>query len=89
MTELLYAAADGMLPNGYQKTVGLGELRIVQTIKRIVKENLRRPVSGAGLSHAFSEYSETRPALVSRSLRSSDHFFSHKPEEDVPSPPEA
>jgi len=89
MTELLYAVADRTLPNGHQKTVGLGELRIVQTIKRIVKENLRRPVSGVGFSHAFAEYSETRPMHVSRLLLSSDHFVSHKPEEDVPSPPEA
>jgi len=26
MFELLYTAADGTLPNGHQKTVGLGEL---------------------------------------------------------------
>jgi hypothetical protein len=45
MIELLYAAADGTLPNRRQKTVGLGDFRIVQAIKRIVKENLKRPAS--------------------------------------------
>jgi hypothetical protein len=88
MIDLLYAA-DGTLPDGHQKTVGLGEFRIVQAIKRIVKENLRRTASGARLSHAFSEYLETQPTHVTRSRPSLRHFFSHKPEEDVPSPPEA
>jgi hypothetical protein len=42
MTELLYTAADGTLPNGYQKTVGLGEFRIVQTVKQILNVNSKR-----------------------------------------------
>jgi len=70
-------------------TGGVRELGVVQAIKRIVKENLKRAVSGARLSHAVSKYSETRPTHASRSLRSSDHFFSHTPEEGLPSPPEA
>jgi len=44
MNELLYTAANGTLPNGYQKTVGLGELRIVQAVKKILDVNLK----GAG-----------------------------------------
>ena len=44
MIELLYTAADGTLPNRHQNAVGLGELRIVQSIKRIVKVNLKRAV---------------------------------------------
>jgi len=55
MTELLYAVADGTLPNGYQKTVGLGELRIVQAVKQILNVNLKRTERRAPLSHAFSE----------------------------------
>ena len=55
MTELLYTAADGTLPNGYQKTVGLGEFRIVQAIKQILNVNLKRAGRWARLSHAFSE----------------------------------
>ena len=51
-------------------SVSLGEFRIVQAIKPIVKENLRRTASGARLSQAFSEYSETQPTHVSRSRRS-------------------
>jgi hypothetical protein len=42
MIELLYTAADGTLPNGDQKTVGLGELRIVQAVKQILNVNLKR-----------------------------------------------
>jgi len=42
MTELLYVAADGTLPDRYQKTVGLGELRIVQAVKQILNVNLKR-----------------------------------------------
>jgi hypothetical protein len=42
MTDLLYTAADGALPNGYQKTVGLGEFRIVQAVKQILHVNLKR-----------------------------------------------
>jgi hypothetical protein len=42
MTELLYTAADGTLPNGYQKTVGLGKLRIVQAVKQLLHVNLKR-----------------------------------------------
>jgi len=87
MIELLHAAADGALPNGHKNTVGLGELRVVQAIKQIVNVNLKRAARSARLSHAFSEYSETRPTLVSRSHRSSAHCFSHTPEEDVPFPP--
>jgi hypothetical protein len=45
MNELLYTAADGTLPNGYQKTVGLGELRIVQAVKQILNVNLKRAVA--------------------------------------------
>ena len=45
MIELLYTAADGTLPNGHQKTVRLGDFRIVQAIKRLVKENLKCLVS--------------------------------------------
>jgi hypothetical protein len=86
MIKLLYTAAGGTLPNRHQKAVGLGDFRVVQAIKRIVKENLKRAVSGARLSHAVSEYSETRPTHASRSLRSSGHFFSHTPEEDLPFP---
>jgi hypothetical protein len=55
MTELLYIAADGTLPNRYQKTVGLGKLRIVQAVKQILNVNLKRAERGAPLSHAFSE----------------------------------
>jgi hypothetical protein len=44
MNELLYTAADGTLPNGYEKNVGLGELRIVQAVKQILNVNL----NGAG-----------------------------------------
>jgi hypothetical protein len=44
MNELLYTAADGTLPNGYEKTVGLGELRIVQAVKQLLNVNL----NGAG-----------------------------------------
>jgi hypothetical protein len=69
MIKLLYNAADGTLPTGHQNTVGLGELRIVQAIKRIVNVNLKLAVSRAPLSHAFSECSGTRPTRVSRSLR--------------------
>jgi hypothetical protein len=36
MTELLYAAADGTLPNGYKKTVGLGKFGIVQAVKQML-----------------------------------------------------
>jgi hypothetical protein len=89
MIELLYAVADGTFPNGHEKTIGLGEFRIMQAIERIFKENLRRAVSGTRLSYDFSEYSETQPMHKSRSLRSSDPSFSHKPEGDAPSPPEA
>jgi hypothetical protein len=42
MIELLYTAADGTLPNGYQKTISLGELRIVQAVKQILNVNLKR-----------------------------------------------
>jgi hypothetical protein len=42
MTELLYTAADGTLPNGDQKTVGLGEFRIEQAVKQILNMNLKR-----------------------------------------------
>jgi hypothetical protein len=42
MTELLYTATDGTLPNGNQKTVGLGKLRIVQAVKQILNVNLKR-----------------------------------------------
>ena len=87
MIELLHTAADRMLPNGHQNTVGLDEFRVVQAIKQIVNVNLKRAMRFARLSHAFSEYSETRPTRVSRSYRSSVRFFSHTPEEDVPSPP--
>jgi hypothetical protein len=69
MIELLYTPAGGTLPSGHQNTVGLDELRIVQAIKSIVNVNLKRAVSCARLSHAFSEYSETRLKRVSRSLR--------------------
>jgi hypothetical protein len=61
MFELLYTAADGSFPNGHQKTVGLGEICIVQAIKHIVNANLKRAMRLARLSHAFSEYSEMRP----------------------------
>jgi hypothetical protein len=61
MIKLLYTAAGGTLPNRHQKAVDLGDFRVVQAIKRIVKENLKRAVSGTRLSHAVSEYSETRP----------------------------
>ena len=61
MFELLYIPADRSFPNGHQKTVGLGELGIVQAIKHIVNANLKRAVRLARLSHAFSAYSETRP----------------------------
>jgi len=42
MIELLHTAADGTLPNGHQKTIGLGELRIVQAVKQILNVNLKR-----------------------------------------------
>jgi hypothetical protein len=42
MIELLYTAADGTLPNGHQKTVGLVKLGIVQTVKKIFNVNLKR-----------------------------------------------
>jgi hypothetical protein len=42
MIELLYTAADGTLPNGYQETVSLGELRIAQAVKQILHVNLKR-----------------------------------------------
>jgi hypothetical protein len=41
MIELLYTAADGTFSNGNQKTVGLGELRIVQAVKLILNVNLK------------------------------------------------
>jgi hypothetical protein len=37
-----YTAADGTLPNGDQKTISLGELRIVQAVKQILNVNLKR-----------------------------------------------
>jgi hypothetical protein len=42
MIELLYTAADGTLPNGHQKTVGLGKPGIVQAVKQILNVNLKR-----------------------------------------------
>jgi hypothetical protein len=42
MTKLLYTPSDGTLPNGYQKTVGLGKLGIVQAVKQILNVNLKR-----------------------------------------------
>jgi len=54
MIELLYTAADGTLPDGYQKTVGLGEFGIAQAVKQIFNLNLKRAVRWARLSHAFS-----------------------------------
>ncbi len=83
MIELLYTGTGGMLPNGYQKTVGLGEFRIVQAVKQILNVNLKRAVRWARLSHAFSERSETQSMHVSRWLRWSAHCFSHTPGEDV------
>ena len=83
MIRLLHNTADRTLPNGHQNTVGLGELRVAQAIKQIVNVNLKRAVRSARLSHAFSEYSETRPTRVSRSRRSSAHSFSRMPAEDV------
>jgi len=56
MIGLLYTAPDGTFPNGHQNAIGLGELRIVQSIKHIVNVNLKRPVRCARLSHLFSEY---------------------------------
>jgi len=44
MIELLHTAADQTLPNGDQKTVGLGKLRIVQAVKQILNVNLKRAV---------------------------------------------
>jgi hypothetical protein len=61
MFELLYTPADRSFPNGHQKTVGLGELCIVQAIKHIVNPNLKRAARLARLTHAFSECSETQP----------------------------
>jgi hypothetical protein len=55
MTELLYTAANGTLPDRCQKTVGLGKLGIVQAVKKILNLNLKRAERGAPLSHAFSE----------------------------------
>jgi hypothetical protein len=83
MIELLYTAADGTFPNGYQKTVGLGELRIVQAVKQILNVNLKRAKLWEPLSHAFSEFLETWSMPVSRWLRWSAHCFSHTPGEDV------
>jgi hypothetical protein len=84
MIELLHTAADGALPNGHKNTVSLGQLRVVQAIKKIVDVNLKCAVRWARLSHVFSE---TRPTRVSRSHRSSAHCFSHTPEEGVPFSP--
>jgi len=42
MTEPLYTPTDGTLPDGHQKTVGLGKLRIVQAVKQILNVNLKR-----------------------------------------------
>jgi len=61
MIELLYTAADGTLPNGHQKTVGLGKLGIVQAVKQILNVYLKWAVRWARLSHAFSEHLETSP----------------------------
>jgi len=44
MFELLYTAADRSFPNGHQKTVGLGEFRIVQAVKQNLNVNLKRAV---------------------------------------------
>jgi len=63
MFALLYIPADSPFPNRYQKTVGLGELCIVQAIKHIVNPNLKRTARLARLTHAFSEHSETQPKL--------------------------
>jgi hypothetical protein len=44
MIKLLHTAADGTLPNGHKKTVGLGEFRIVQAVKQNLNVNLKRAV---------------------------------------------
>jgi hypothetical protein len=83
---LLHTAADSTFSNGHKNTVDLGELRVEQAIKQIVNMNLKRAPRSARLSHASSEYSETRPTRGSRSHPWSAHCLSHVPEEDVPFP---
>src|SRR5664280_2206653 len=83
MIRLLHNAADRTLPNRHQNTVGLGQLRVAQAIKRRVNVILKLAISCARLSHAFSEHSETRPTRVSRSRRLLAHSFSRMPAEDV------
>jgi hypothetical protein len=89
MFELLYTATNGTFSKGHQKAIGLREFRIVQAIKHIVNANMKRAGRLARLSHAFFEYSETRPPHASQSRRSSGHCSLHRPEEDALFLPEA
>jgi len=53
MHGLLHSNADEALALRHQKAVSLGQLRLTQSIKRIVEMDLKQAAPGRPLSHAF------------------------------------
>jgi len=53
MPALPYSRADDALPPRHQKIVGLCQLRLTQSIKRIFEMDFKRAALCTPLSHAF------------------------------------
>jgi hypothetical protein len=53
MHGLLHSHADEALALRHQEAVCLGQLRLTQSIKRIVEMDFKRAAPGRPLSHAF------------------------------------